>query len=278
MIHRQSGSLDFEIWHLIGLPRRAGSWGQVVKRSSLHIVLNRVGEGLVIDAETRLTLLPQTTALFSTTSLEGLCSATRFASGSGHDFLVLVMSSSSVERIFGPIGPQIRKNLGIIRRWADRESDLVADLVNLPVQSDASRAWYLAKALEILSLHLFRQPESEPRFFCSMVKSGAHRYVQEALNLLEGRFDEPLNLKKLAQDVGCAAHYLSRLVKKETGKTLSLHLRAIRIERAAEQLSGNQMNVTEVALEVGYQSLSHFSKAFAEEKGMTPSQFLKRQR
>jgi AraC-like DNA-binding protein len=66
-------------------------------------------------------------------------------------------------------------------------------------------------------------------------------------------------------------------VKQETGKTLLLHLRALRIEKASEMLSENHMNVTEVALEVGYQSLSHFSKAFSQERGMTPSQFMKRQ-
>ncbi|MDB4406559.1 helix-turn-helix transcriptional regulator, partial [bacterium] len=69
---------------------------------------------------------------------------------------------------------------------------------------------------------------------------------------------------------------LSRLVKQETGKTLLLHLRSLRISKAAEMLSENRLNVTEVALEVGYQSLSHFSKAFSMEQGMTPSQFLKR--
>ncbi|MFT7304151.1 MAG: AraC-like DNA-binding protein [Akkermansiaceae bacterium] len=276
MIHRQSGSLDFELWHLTGPPGRAGSWEAVVKRSSFHVVLNQTGEGLVIDSGTRLTLLPRMTALFSTTNEEGLRSATRFASEDGHDFLVLVIPTVSVERIFGPVGPLIKRSLGIMRRWTEREGGFSNDLVKPPVRKEAMKAWYLAKTLEILSLHLFRQPEEEPRFFCSMVKSSAHRYVRQALTLLEGRLNQPLDLKQLARDVGCAAHYLSRLVKQETGKTLSLHLRALRIEKAAELLSGNQMNVTEVSFEVGYQSLSHFSKAFAEEKGMTPSLFLKR--
>jgi AraC-like DNA-binding protein len=34
------------------------------------------------------------------------------------------------------------------------------------------------------------------------------------------------------------------------------------------------MNVTEAALEVGYQSLSHFAKAFREETGLTPRAWL----
>jgi AraC-like DNA-binding protein len=277
LIHRQSGSLDFDIWHLTGQPGEAGTWAEVVKRSSLHLVLNQKGEGLMMDAGTRLTLLPATAALFTTGSQAGLMSATRFASESGHEFLVLVIPSESVERVFGPVGPIMRRNLGILRRWSERESDLLGDLIRPPIQPAAEKPWYLAKTLEVLSLHLFRQPKEEPRFFCSMIRSNAHRHVREALTLLEGRIDQSLDLKKLARDVGCAPPYLSRLVKQETGKTLLLHLRALRIEKASEMLSENRMNVTEVALEVGYQSLSHFSKAFSQEKGMTPSQFMKRQ-
>lgn len=229
-----------------------------------------------MDSGTRLTLLPSTTALFTTAKQAGLASATRFASEEGHDFLVLVIPIESVEGVFGPVAPLMRKSLGILRRWGNRERAMIDDLVRPPIQPAAEKAWYLAKALEILSVHLFRQPQEEPRFFCSIVKANANRYVREALNLLEGRLAQALDLQQLARDVGCAPPYLSRLVKQETGKTLLLHLRALRIHRASEMLSTNQMNVTEAALEVGYQSLSHFSKAFSLEKGMTPSQFLKR--
>ena len=54
--------------------------------------------------------------------------------------------------------------------------------------------------------------------------------------------------------------------------------RRLRIERACEELDSGKMNVTEVALEVGYQSLSHFAKAFREETGESPSKWLGRQR
>jgi len=268
--------LDFDLWHIFGAPGESGSWADVVKKSSLHLILNQKGEGLVMAAGTRLTLLPNSTALFTTAKQSGLMSATRFASEGGHNFLVLVIPVESVEGVFGPVAPLMRKNLGILRRWSNRETELTKDLLKPPIQPAAEKPWYLAKTLEILSLHLFRQPQEEPRFFCSMVKSNANRYVREALTLLEGRLDQSLDLQKLARDVGCAPPYLSRLVKQETGKTLLLHLRALRIEKAAEMLSTNQLNVTEVALEVGYQSLSHFSKAFSLEKGMTPSRFLKR--
>ena len=278
LIHRQSGTLDFEIWHLADSDGKAGSWASLIQNSSLHIVFNREGEGLVMGSDTRLTLLPGTSALFASPTSPSFTTATRFSGNAGHDFIILILPTSAATQIFGDVGPHLKRNLGVLRRWSDREPTIYQDFLAPPIPEKAHRAWFLAKTLEILSLYLFHQPQLEIPLFCSVVKTNAHRYVNEALALLQSRLAQPLDLKSLSQNVGCAPHYLSRLVKQETGKTLSLHLRAFRIEKASELLSNNQLNVTEVALEVGYQSLSHFSKAFAQEKNMTPSHFLKRER
>jgi AraC-like DNA-binding protein len=58
--------------------------------------------------------------------------------------------------------------------------------------------------------------------------------------------------------------------------TLKQKLRELRIDHAAKLLEAGDYNVTETALEVGYNSLSHFSKAFQEEKGCLPSEFIAR--
>jgi AraC-like DNA-binding protein len=47
-------------------------------------------------------------------------------------------------------------------------------------------------------------------------------------------------------------------------------LREIRLDRAAKLLRAGRSNVTQAAFAVGYQSLSHFSKAFWERFGCCP--------
>ena len=227
---------------------------------------------------TRLTLLPKTIALFNLEAIDHNIIATRFASSGGHDFLILSVGSESLARLFRSPVALLRRNMGLIRRWTSREEQLYQDLLDPPISSLAKHPWYQAKILELLTLHLFQETSPKESFFCSQLKQQTHRHVRQALELLQSRLSEPLDLADLAEDVGCAPHYLSRLVTKETGKTLSLHLRAFRIEQAALLLAGGNSNVTEVALEVGYSSLSHFSKAFTKEQGVSPSKFLKRQK
>ena len=62
-----------------------------------------------------------------------------------------------------------------------------------------------------------------------------------------------------------------RNFSREVGLTIPQFLRNLRMERAAELLRSGRYNVTEAAMEVGYASLSHFSKAFCETIGCCPA-------
>lgn len=268
--------MRLQLSHLSAQTGKSAQWQDHFSSHSLHLVLNLTGNGLILSPHTRLTLLPRSLAVFHLRELDQQTVATRFASDESHQCLLLTIGLDSLNRLFRSPIPLLKQNMGLIRRWTSREEQLYQDLLDSPVASQARHPWYQAKILELLTLHLFQEAPAEESFFCSQLKKQTHRHVRQALETLQTRLAEPLDLSELADDVGCAPHYLSRLVKQETGKTLSLHLRAFRIERAAILLAGGSLNVTEAALEVGYNSLSHFSKAFAAEQGMSPSQFLKR--
>ena len=97
--------------------------------------------------------------------------------------------------------------------------------------------------------------------------------VAKAKAYLKKHVDEPLDLHTLAAEVGCSPFYLSRTFSATTEMTISQYVRKLRIEAAAELIVSGQCNVSEAAVEVGYQSLSHFSKAFQQVKGCLPSKY-----
>lgn len=228
---------------------------------------------MILAGSSRLTLVPRTLAIFHAPS-EGLATATRFESTVPHEWALLSLTEEAVDQSFPSLANDLRHGIGQLKPWSDREELFYQDIKDPPVPTDGLKHWYLAKSLEILSLHQHRNAAQAP-LFCNTIKHKSHRYVQEALMRIRARYSEPLDLHELAEEIGCAPHYLSRLVKKNTGKTLSLHLRAIRIERAQQILASQKKNITETAYDVGYQSISHFSKAFGQETGLTPSEFLK---
>lgn len=82
-----------------------------------------------------------------------------------------------------------------------------------------------------------------------------------------------LTLRDLAAEVAAPPNYVSQTLNSELGKTYFDYVNDWRIEAAKELLHKNEGNVTEIALDVGFNSRSSFYKAFKRITGMTPTAF-----
>jgi AraC-like DNA-binding protein len=145
---------------------------------------------------------------------------------------------------------------------------VVSSLAQPPVAKAAQVLWYQSKALELMAHFLFAP--KDPEFFCMRQKRVARERVERTKELLVRDLANPPSLESLGQEAGCSPFYLSRIFSREVGLTIPQYLRNLRMERAAELLRTGRYNVTEAATEVGYSSLSHFSKAFCETIGCCP--------
>jgi AraC-like DNA-binding protein len=148
------------------------------------------------------------------------------------------------------------------------QHQVVASLLAPPVSKVAQSLWYQSKALELMSHFLFAP--KDPEFFCMRQKRVARDRVERTKELLARDLANPPTLEMLGREVGCSSFYLSRSFSREVGLTIPQYLRKLRMERAAALLRSGRYNVTEAATEVGYASLSHFSKAFCETIGCCP--------
>ncbi|MHC4608585.1 MAG: helix-turn-helix domain-containing protein [Planctomycetota bacterium] len=80
----------------------------------------------------------------------------------------------------------------------------------------------------------------------------------------------------LARAVNLSPPHLARVYRAAAGKTLGRRLNELRMVRAKSMLLESTMSVTRIALLVGFNSFSHFSKTFRRETGRTPSDFRRR--
>ena len=87
--------------------------------------------------------------------------------------------------------------------------------------------------------------------------------------------DSSFEIDQLARLAGMSRSQLFRKVKALTGQSPSLFIRAIRLQRGKELLETTEMNVSEVAYEVGFSTPAYFSDAFTETYGVRPSQLKK---
>ncbi len=204
-------------------------------------------------------------------------------SGEIHSFITVELSREYVETQVHSMEDDLHPAL---RRWLINQGGSAAAVGAMspgqevtfqalrqpPVPVAAHKLWYQAKTLELLSQVLF-QPAPPEEFFCQRQKRVARERVERTTAILRSHLADPPDIEALGAQVGCSSFYLSRLFSKEMGMTIPQYLRQIRMERAADLLLGGRHNVTEAAMEVGYSSLSHFSKAFCTTIGCCPALF-----
>ena len=84
--------------------------------------------------------------------------------------------------------------------------------------------------------------------------------------------DRNFTLREIARVVRCTPWRLCREFRRVTGRTMTSYRHALRMQLALERLRESPADLTELALELGYSSHSHFTQVFRRHIGVTPSE------
>ena len=90
--------------------------------------------------------------------------------------------------------------------------------------------------------------------------------------------DNTLSLPKLARRLTVSPHQLSQVLNQNLGRNFFNFISQQRIEEAKKMLLDphyQPFTVLEIALEVGFNSVSTFNSLFKKQTGLTPSEFRK---
>ena len=85
--------------------------------------------------------------------------------------------------------------------------------------------------------------------------------------------DEEMNRESLAKAVFLTPDYLSRMFKRRTGMGLNEYIVNRRIDLAKQLLAQTELPVGSIAVQLGYNSFSHFTKVFKQRVGVTPVKY-----
>jgi AraC-like DNA-binding protein len=127
----------------------------------------------------------------------------------------------------------------------------------------------VVKLLAIFAQHLsmlsnqvvVQQENSEPP-----VITRAKDYIRE-------HQAEELSLGQVAKAVNTSTFYFCKMFKKVTGINFTDYLSRVRIEKSKNLLLNRNLRVSEIAFEVGFQSLTHFNRVFKKILGQSPTQY-----
>ena len=105
--------------------------------------------------------------------------------------------------------------------------------------------------------------------------SAKHKKVQEIADYLLKNYSKDISLDHLAEQFFVSKFYLSRIFKEVTGFAVTEYINIQRVKKAQEILVEEDLNITEVAEILGYESITYFEKVFKRYCGNSPLKFRK---
>ena len=127
----------------------------------------------------------------------------------------------------------------------------------------------MVKLLEIFAQHLsalsnqiaLQEANAEPPI------------IHRAKEFIEAHKSDPISLSEVARALNVSTFYFCKLFKKATGINFTEYLSRVRIEKAKNLLLNPNLRVSEIAYEVGFQSLTHFNRVFLRIVGRSPTAY-----
>ena len=119
--------------------------------------------------------------------------------------------------------------------------------------------------------HRIRESGERQRMDLRMRLGVAHPKLLKVVGLMEASLAEPLGSQELAEAVHLSTRQLERLFLKYLGRSPAKHYLRIRLEHARDLIRQTAMPLLSVAMECGFTSASHFSKAYLDCFGQPPS-------
>lgn len=97
--------------------------------------------------------------------------------------------------------------------------------------------------------------------------------VKNAVLYIEEHCREKLKLSDVADQVYVSQWHLSKLLNRYLGQNFSEILNGVRIERAKEMLKDPALRIGEIAEEVGFSDMAHFSRVFKKVVGISANEY-----
>lgn len=104
-----------------------------------------------------------------------------------------------------------------------------------------------------------------------------YKRMIKVFNYINNNLNKNIHVAELSEIMCMTPDHFTRIFKNLNGMTPNQYLQFKRIERAQTLMLSSEMNIKEIAEEIGIPNLSQFSKLFHKQTGMSPSLYLKRQ-
>lgn len=128
-------------------------------------------------------------------------------------------------------------------------------------------------ALEHIAVELVRSCQENKTQINPGLPDLQHPSIQRTLTYIHHFYRKPLTLEEAAEQAQLAPNYFSECFHKSTGISFQSYLQNLRMKFATTMLITSDLPVTDICYASGYNTLSHFTRAFKQKYGQSPTAY-----
>ena len=154
---------------------------------------------------------------------------------------------------------------------------LLQQMLQEQEKMDAFSSNIILARLELLLLLLLRE-DKEPRAGKLQTSNAVHsenEIIRQAQQYISTHIREKLSVPLVARQVDVSPSYLTALFHKNLQISPGEYIRRTKLQESKQMIRENNLNFTEIAAELQYSTVHHFSRQFKEKFGITPTEYAK---
>ena len=126
-----------------------------------------------------------------------------------------------------------------------------------------------AAAIRALFLNLIQD------LSCAFTSIGNRsNYIDKLIDYMSLNYADPkLNVDVLADYVGLSPSHMQNIFKNATGNSISVYLRRLRLNKAAQMLTNTSVPISEIAAKAGFSNSNYFYTVFKHHYSITPAEY-----
>lgn len=144
-----------------------------------------------------------------------------------------------------------------------RNDAYIQDVDNARTVSDITQ---IGRSMCVDFVELVHKQKADP---------GISKPIRSCCDYIQTHLGEKISASTLANRVGYADYYLSRLFKQQMGMSIDQYLRNMRIERAKFLMTTTQDSIQEISDQLGFSNRNYFTQVFTQVTGVSPALYRK---
>lgn len=200
----------------------------------------------------------------------------------GYERIIFYISKDKMQE-FDKLFPQLellsffREHYGIFRLNEEQQNKFLSLYYFLKSEVDTSEPCtntIINLKILLYLANFIRDNKSHP-ISVSSNNTPKYKMVYSIAHYISAHYAENLSLENVAAQFSLSKYYLCRSFKEVTGFGMNEYIHIQRIQRATQLLAETDLCITDIAGQLGYDSLTHFEKLFKNYMKISPLKYRK---